>query len=66
MSKSFWGDSVDKRDGMGNGLRALDDSLTWVRPSHRSATRSQGRGWPVLDREMADLHARFERACIED
>ena len=45
--------------------KQLDDDLTWVGQRGRTSARSRSR-WPALDQQMSDLHACYERACVED
>ncbi len=56
---------TERGKGLRDRARALDTGLSWLRPVDRQGALSP-RGWSHLDLELADLHARFERACIED
>jgi hypothetical protein len=44
---------------------AMDGHLSWLQP-HRQSSRSRAGHWSPLEQALADLHARYERACIED
>ena len=52
-------------DGPVSRIRKMDNGLLWVRPPH-SSLRGPLPAWSGLDLKMVDLHARYERACMED
>jgi hypothetical protein len=55
-----------KIEGFGSWSVMLDNSLTWVAPTRSASTHAQLQWWPGLELQLADFHARYERACIED
>lgn len=66
MAETAHGYSTEKCDGVGEWIRLLDDGLIWLRPAGRHAHRAPGGSCHGPEQELADLHARYERACIED
>lgn len=64
MAETFSG---DKTKGITlSWAKALDEWLTWVQPAHSAGSHSRLPWWPGMEQKLADLHARYERACIED
>ncbi len=57
---------IDRAEGAASWAKTLDDGLLWVRPFHGRHQQDHPRAWTGLDRSIADLHARYERACMED
>lgn len=66
MAETVRGYAAERGDGVGDWIRLLDDGLIWLRPAWRNANRAPGGPHHGLEQKLADLHARYERACIED
>ncbi len=66
MAEGANGYRADRVEGMPSWASALDNSLLWVQPHDRRARRVRLGWWPALEQEMLDLHARYERACVEE
>ena len=49
----------------GGSVMVLDSHLIWLQP-HRQGPRARTGQWTVLEQALVDLHARYERACVED
>jgi hypothetical protein len=64
MAEMVYSRNFERGKAAGDRLRILDSSLLWLRPT-RLASLSPA-GWSNLDMELANLHAQYERACIED
>ncbi|MHB1160546.1 MAG: hypothetical protein ACYC3V_09490 [Chloroflexota bacterium] len=65
MSELHHSHKTDSGQGVGDWA-ATDNSLTWLRPTHARTAYGQPRWSPGLEQELVNLHARYERACIED
>ena len=65
MAEKFFGRATDTSESVQERDRAIDLGMTWLRPSHRRSLYGSAR-WIKAEQEMIDLHASYERACIED
>jgi hypothetical protein len=65
MAEKYLGCATDTNDSLQDKVRAIDLGMTWLRPSNRRSLQSSAR-WIKIEQELIDLHARYERACIED
>ncbi len=68
MPKGAFRAESDRDGGNLEWVERVDQSLTWVRPTHPYSVPAGLSWWPGLEqeRELIDFHARYERACIED
>jgi hypothetical protein len=65
MTEMLRGQRIETGSSPRDNAIVLDSHLNWLQP-HRHAPRSRAGHWSPLEQALADLHARYERACIED
>lgn len=65
MAEMLRGHKTQTGRGSGERVAALDGYLNWLRPHGHAPDPRSGR-WSAVDHELANLHARYERACVED
>jgi hypothetical protein len=65
MAEMLRGQRIESGSGPRDEAIAMDASLSWLQP-HRQPSRSRAGRWSPVEQALADLHARYERACIED
>lgn len=65
MAGKYFGQATNTSDSAQEIDGAIDLGMTWLRPACRRSSQNSTR-WIKIEQELIDLHARYERACIED
>ncbi len=65
MTEGYFGMAANRSDSSGERAWAIDQALTWVTPVGRPSLQRPSR-WLRVEQELIELHARYERACVED
>jgi hypothetical protein len=64
MAEMYRGHTKEAGSGPREDAITMDVQLSWLRPHHQP--RAGAGHWSPVDQALVDLHARYERACIED